>query len=163
MSPEAGDSTANPYKEYRSHNPLFAPVMLDGRPYAPSLQTLKPGSAPASSVMGSCVAVVLQLNKLAGFFAVPGGCGPDDVPAGDFEVERVSGGITNGLFRVASERHGLTGGRRLLVRVFGAEGMIDRDVETSVYAALCRCKVGAEDGYLARFGNGRVEGEWVFL
>lgn len=46
----------------------------------------------------------------------------------------------------------------VLVRIYGAEGMIDRDVETSTYAALCDADVAYR--YLGRFGNGRVEG-WL--
>ncbi|KAL7465651.1 hypothetical protein ACHAXS_005961 [Conticribra weissflogii] len=46
----------------------------------------------------------------------------------------------------------------LLLRIFGAEGMIDRDVETSTYAALCNVSIAYR--YLGRFQNGRIEG-WL--
>jgi thiamine kinase-like enzyme len=45
----------------------------------------------------------------------------------------------------------------VLVRVFGAHGMIDRDVETSTYAALAHQGIALK--YYGRFGNGRLE-EW---
>jgi thiamine kinase-like enzyme len=106
-------------------------------------------------------------------------------------VVRVSGGITNTLYRVenwyshclgrasaiAAEaaasltpmmmlqpgsssstiiRRGYSSS--VLVRVFGAEGMIDRDVENGHYAALARA--GIAPPYYGRFGNGRIEG-WM--
>ena len=46
----------------------------------------------------------------------------------------------------------------VLVRIFGAEGMIDRDVETATYAALCDANIAYR--YLGRFKNGRIEG-WL--
>lgn len=44
----------------------------------------------------------------------------------------------------------------VLVRVFGAIGMIDRDIENSTYAALAQ--QGIAPGYYGRFANGRLEG-----
>ena len=92
------------------------------------------------------------------------------------KVTPVTGGNTNSLFRVS----GLQGLRTttndsscsnsnqhhqqqqlpdsVLMRVFGAEGMIDRDVETATYAALSRESLAAP--YYGRFGNGRLEG-WL--
>lgn len=67
-------------------------------------------------------------------------------------VTRVAGGITNLLFRV----EGLS--RPCLVRVFGAEGMIDRTVENATFQALAEEGVGPP--YYGRFANGRVEG-WM--
>ena len=79
-------------------------------------------------------------------------------------VSRVSGGITNILYRVSnfdvnSEKniHGYSF-TSVLVRIFGAEGMIDRDVETSAYASLCDANIAYK--YLGRFANGRIEG-WL--
>ena len=46
----------------------------------------------------------------------------------------------------------------ILLRIFGAEGMIDRDIETSTYAALCHANIAHD--YLGRFSNGRMEG-WL--
>jgi ethanolamine kinase len=46
----------------------------------------------------------------------------------------------------------------ILIRIFGAEGMINRDIETSTYAALCRADIAHD--YLGRFANGRIEG-WL--
>ena len=77
-------------------------------------------------------------------------------------VKTVSGGITNTLYLVesgpAAANHAegpASSPLQLLVRVFGAEGMIDRDVENATYAALSRAHIAP--GYWGRFANGRVE------
>lgn len=76
------------------------------------------------------------------------------------QVDTVTGGITNVLYRVS----GLTAFSiagipdACLVRVFGAEGMIDRDVENCVFAELA--KTGLAPPYWGRFANGRIEG-WL--
>jgi ethanolamine kinase len=69
------------------------------------------------------------------------------------QVTRISGGVTNQLYRV----QGLS--QPCLVRIFGAEGLIDRDVDTSTFAALDRAD-GLGPPYLGRLANGRVEG-WL--
>lgn len=43
----------------------------------------------------------------------------------------------------------------VLIRIFGGEGMIDRDVENSTFAAIS--KAGIAPKYYGRFGNGRIE------
>lgn len=83
------------------------------------------------------------------------------------KITRVSGGITNILFRVSNiPTYGNTNEEEekkeavtsVLVRIFGAEGMIDRDIETAAYAALCDANIAYQ--YLGRFANGRIEG-WL--
>ena len=92
---------------------------------------------------------------------------------------KVTGGITNALIRVSGFEklksdiasslpttlnvdnkpiNSLIDFDSVLVRIFGAEGMIDRDVETSTYAALCNADIAYR--YLGRFNNGRIEG-WL--
>lgn len=80
---------------------------------------------------------------------------------------KVTGGITNALFRVSGfqsisntlpNNHTTTNFDSVLVRIFGAEGMINRDIETSTYAALCHADIAYQ--YLGRFSNGRIEG-WL--
>eukprot|EP00934_Nitzschia_sp_Nitz4_P007306 Nitzschia sp. Nitz4//scaffold49_size126201//59877//61004//NITZ4_003642-RA/size126201-processed-gene-0.173-mRNA-1//-1//CDS//3329553149//7296//frame0 len=71
------------------------------------------------------------------------------------QVSQIQGGITNQLYRIS----GLPCEPRVvLVRIFGAIGMIDRDVETATYAALAEQGVALE--YYGRFGNGRLE-QWL--
>ncbi|KAL7504965.1 hypothetical protein ACHAXN_002519 [Cyclotella atomus] len=101
------------------------------------------------------------------------------------QCTKVTGGITNALYRVSgfqslielekiqqaflkvhSSNHSLKDDTiasiihydSILIRIFGAEGMINRDIETSTYAALCRADIAHD--YLGRFANGRVEG-WL--
>ena len=92
---------------------------------------------------------------------------------------KITGGITNALYRVSgflalksdlleTQREddyqllllnaNLIDFDSVLVRVFGAEGMINRDVETSTYSALCDANIAYR--HIGRFGNGRVEG-WL--
>jgi thiamine kinase-like enzyme len=66
---------------------------------------------------------------------------------------KISGGITNQLRR-ASQKDG----RAVLLRCYGAEGMIDRDIETATFAALGDWL--GRPAYIGRFANGRVE-EWL--
>jgi ethanolamine kinase len=99
-------------------------------------------------------------------------------------VTKITGGITNALYRVSGflelksnllelqqQREeeeednqlllinaNLIDFDSVLVRVFGAEGMINRDVETCTYSALCNANIAYR--HIGRFGNGRVEG-WL--
>ena len=72
----------------------------------------------------------------------------------DLKVTKISGGITNQLYKVS----GLTKKESVLVRIFGAEGMIDRNVENATFAALAREGLAPE--YHGRFANGRIE-QWL--
>ena len=72
-------------------------------------------------------------------------------------IERVTGGITNKLFSVdwgeAAEEN------KVLVRHFGAEGMIDREVENRVFAWLA--SHGVAPPLKGLFEGGRIEG-WLY-
>lgn len=70
-----------------------------------------------------------------------------------YRVTKITGGITNQLYKVNVDEC-----LAVLVRIFGAPGLIDRDVENSVYAALS--EIGIAPPYHGRFANGRVEG-WL--
>ena len=48
--------------------------------------------------------------------------------------------------------------RSVLLRVFGAEGMIDRHIENPTFEAIIEHQ--KEPLYYGRFGNGRIEGFW---
>mmetsp|Transcript_25518 Transcript_25518/g.42445 ORF Transcript_25518/g.42445 Transcript_25518/m.42445 type:complete len:372 (-) Transcript_25518:2530-3645(-) len=88
--------------------------------------------------------------------------------AADIAINKVAGGNTNVLYRVSAVSGGITNklykvdfddeSAAVLVRIFGAPGLIDRDIENSVYAALA--KGGIAPPYHGRFANGRVEG-WL--
>jgi ethanolamine kinase len=83
----------------------------------------------------------------------------------NWTVQVVLGGITNKLLQVsgltakpANARTGTNANNNsVLVRVFGGHGLIDRDVETSTFAALARQTMAV--AYLGRFANGRLE-DW---
>lgn len=145
-------------------------VFIDSRPYLPNLDVdvtvegeISVARAAASVVLAS------RAGGLSGASSVL-----DDANVERLDVNKVSGGITNSLYRVSGLSSFLgdltastkTNGKQasseeddsVLVRVFGAEGMIDRDVETSTYAALCDSSIA--DQYLGRFSNGRIEG-WL--
>ena len=112
---------------------------LDGKPYFPLLMV-----NPSDEVSIRAAATKVM------------GIDDDDEDGVALSVTRIQGGLTNHLFRVS----GLptSGCESVLVRVFGAEGMIDRDVENPAFAALARA--GIAPPYHGRFGNGRVEG-WI--
>ena len=120
-------------------------------------------------------------NKLNEFFDTAGGTRKSGMD--QLSCTKVTGGITNALFRVSgfqtvknlllvdtnttttaattaanddSDDH--LDFDSVLVRIFGAEGMIDRDIETSTYAALCNADIAYK--YMGRFANGRIEG-WL--
>ena len=81
--------------------------------------------------------------------------GASDVQPKDVEIKPISGGITNALFSL-SFRSGI---KTVLLRIFGAEGMIDRDIENPTFEALTR-HLGVPE-YYGRFANGRIEGMLV--
>ncbi|OEU21041.1 kinase-like protein [Fragilariopsis cylindrus CCMP1102] len=78
-------------------------------------------------------------------------------------VTKITGGNTNQLYCISGMNKSSNGKKNnknsipnsVLVRIFGAEGMIDRDVETSTYSSLA--KQGLALKYYGRFGNGRME------
>jgi ethanolamine kinase len=111
--------------------------IIDNKPYFPNLKVL--GSDTAS-----ILAAVAATTRTAS-------CSDDDDDDDDVSmIEQIQGGNTNKLYRVG----------RYLVRIFGAEGMIDRDVENAVYASLSY--QGLAPPYYGRFANGRVEG-WLHM
>jgi thiamine kinase-like enzyme len=73
------------------------------------------------------------------------------------QITQIFGGITNQLFRCTFDG-GDAETSCLLLRVFGGEGMIDRDVENATFERLAAAGIGVP--YHGRFANGRVEG-WL--
>ena len=70
---------------------------------------------------------------------------PDAAAVEQLDVVRIMGGITNRLMRVGG----------VLVRIYGGEGLVDRDIETPAFEALAEWL--GPPRYLGRFANGRVE------
>lgn len=115
-------------------------VTIDGEPYLPFMSA-DPGDLDS---VRKVVAEIFGIAEWKGF-----------------QVQPVTGGITNKLFKVSGLNEKQQNGTKIpdavLVRIFGGEGMIDRDIENSTYAALAN--QGIALGYLGRFENGRLE-EW---
>ena len=85
------------------------------------------------------------------------------------KVTVITGGLTNALFKVDlpnnSSSSSTTKYPSVLVRIFGADGMINRDEETTNFVRLCNGSnnskvVHDQLDVLGRFGNGRVE-TWI--
>lgn len=139
------------YKTARDELPSNEQVIfVDKRPYYPKLIA----DASLHRTVAHVTCVVLGINV-------------ENSPS--LTVSVVTGGITNSLLRVSGFRKCSLANYRndyfdpnmedsVLVRIFGAEGMIDRDEETATYAALCDANFAYR--YLGRFANGRLEG-WL--
>jgi ethanolamine kinase len=128
-------------------------ALVESRPYYPELFVTKsneddPSSNLAhshSSLISTALSIIFHDSST-----------PSQL-AEKLEVKAVTGGITNALY-VISGFSPIQPYDSVLIRVFGAEGMIDRDVETSSFASLAEQKIAPQ--YFGRFGNGRLEG-WL--
>ena len=78
----------------------------------------------------------------------------DDDDDENIKLSRVSGGITNTLYRASFG----FGDKIVLVRIFGAEGMIDRKKENATFQFLG--EQGVAPKYCGGFRNGRLE-QWL--
>jgi thiamine kinase-like enzyme len=126
-------------------------VMVEDRPYYPFLE----GDPKDYNSLKEVTAIILGLP-------------PQCAGLESMLVSPVLGGNTNTLFCVSSIPSSYKNGNNnknknnvipesVLVRIFGAHGLIDRDIETSTYAALAQ--QGLALAYFGRFANGRIE-EW---
>lgn len=164
------------YRKVRADN-LVQAAWVDDRPYLPHVSVVvvrdnctdDAGCAAdnvlldASSVKAAAVEIMLLLRQLQQPPAIESVLLRAEIQqisavANHLSVERVMGGRTNILYRVSGLGSAAFGVDVVLLRVFGAEGMIDRDEENSVFAALSVS--GLAPPYYGRFANGRVEG-WM--
>ena len=139
---------------------------VDGLPYFPNLSVPSGSEANASAEernesIKTVVKHVILFERQASLSS--------SLDLSSWSVTPVTGGNTNQLFCVSGIRCRNNDNRdspsssssirfpndSLLVRLFGAEGMVDRDQESSTYAALASQKLALP--YYGRFGNGRVE------
>lgn len=159
---------------------------VDDRPYLPELRAVVDCDEDDASVKATVAVVLLllqqhhhQVQRSNGdaslFLSMPEAAQIEKFASG-LSVERVCGGITNTLYKVSGcgqllldgddddddDASGCAMSSAVLLRVFGAEGMIDRDHENSVYAALSAAPNhrSIAPPYFGRFANGRVEG-WM--
>jgi ethanolamine kinase len=134
--------------EARNNNQI---TIVDGKPYYPSLIADPDQDA---SVLSSALKILLHDSSLS------------DESIKKLEdcltLKKVTGGITNNLFQISGFIQDVEDVpfdfNSCLVRVFGAEGMIDRDVETCTFAHLANADIAPR--YLGRGSNFRVEG-WL--
>jgi len=142
--------TNNPLHAWAAMGPsIFDPAIddkgmlseLGGKPYLRELRC-----DPASDASVREVASRICPSLLRGLGEI-----------GDLKVVKVSGGITNQMRLVTGVGEG-PDVPSVLLRVFGADGVIDRDVETPTFEALAE-RLG-RPGYIGRFANGRAE-EWL--
>ena len=137
-------------------------VMVDGWPYLPQVSAAAKGPVRDVAVAVLAVLGIPNDNYENG----------SDL-ASTLQVEPVLGGLSNTLYKVShlpttnhddNNKHhdnnhvSKPNLSQVLVRIFGADGMIDRDVETSTFAELA--KLGHTPPYYGRFANGRLEG-WM--
>lgn len=133
-------------------------TIVDDKPYYPNLEVKVDGSVDGEDgeigAADSLISVALQL--------IFHGSTPPANLEEKLTVKKVTGGITNALYCISgfgADADALNlGFDSILMRVFGAEGMIDRDVETSTFASLA--EYGVAPPYHGRFANGRIEG-WL--
>ena len=134
------------YKDARNKNTsndITAVAVIDDRPYFPFLVV---DCNDPSTVIAAATAIAQHPCNAGRFITTTTTTDLHKEP----RIERVSGGITNTLYLVEfSATH------NVLLRVFGAEGMIDRDIENATFAALAQSKIAPT--YWGRFANGRVE------
>jgi ethanolamine kinase len=152
-------------------------VRVENRPYFPLLTVDPSDEASMASIARTIVDAYCADANGDGD---PVDSDSDDNIAEAAQITRISGGLTNALFKVdfrpASPSMSVLSRRpsSVLIRIFGAEGMIDRDVETATFARLCGS--GRKDNHYAvhssssvvhpsldligRFANGRVE-SWI--
>ncbi|KAL7538508.1 hypothetical protein ACHAXR_008595 [Thalassiosira sp. AJA248-18] len=192
------------------NNDKFYTTLVDGRPYLPNLNV--DATEPTSICNAALTSIILSIYIAATTNASDVDAGGANATAkqqdeglktmtlsidwesilqqslASLSCTKVTGGITNALFRVSgfekfktdiasvvakllsNNNDGTSSSSSIdyipslidfdsvLIRIFGAEGMINRDVETSTYAALCNADIAYR--YLGRFSNGRIEG-WL--
>ena len=151
MAPK--DYIAARQNQDQKDDPTNYHVILDDRPYYPFL-TVDPNDHDS---IRSAVAKLLENGASSSRWKVSVLAHVHEHKS--WPVSVVSGGITNQLFRV--EIPVIPNGNNtasVLVRIFGAEGMIDRDIENATYAALASLDLAPS--YYGRFANGRLEG-WL--
>ncbi|EED88100.1 predicted protein [Thalassiosira pseudonana CCMP1335] len=144
--------------------------IVEDRPYFPLLQ-LDP--TKNESVVDVARTVLSAYNKNS---RSNNSTDAGDVNSCEGKVTVITGGLTNALFKVdlnSSTDEATNNNTSVLVRVFGSEGMIDRDIDTANFARLCNKSttgghnvtnqftvIHSQLDLLGRFANGRIE-TWI--
>jgi ethanolamine kinase len=142
-------------------------VIIDGCPYFPYLNVQIPNAAALcvddndDDDHSKVFKISIQAIIARSFFPSSDIMAEQD-PA-SWTITKVTGGNTNQLYCISGmNKSGKNKNKNnnsipnsVLVRIFGGEGMIDRDVETSSYLSLAQQGLALK--YYGRFGNGRME------
>ncbi|VEU38891.1 unnamed protein product [Pseudo-nitzschia multistriata] len=144
-------------------------ALVDGLPYFPNLVVAGAIGERDGAIRGVVSTFLAQQASAEA---------TTHAPPSSWTVAPITGGNTNALYAVsglfAADGNGNGNGNgnddggngngaarssslppSVLVRLFGAEGMIDRDAETATYHSLAN--QGLALGWYGRFGNGRIE------
>jgi len=146
----------------KKNNSTYYVAWIAGRPYVPELSIGQPDDAKRIAAHLMELNLSQEVDSTSETAAIM--IDPDSL-----KVETISGGRTNTLYLVSGFTTSTTAAaststssksipEQVLVRVFGAEGMIDRDTENTAFAALSAASVAPP--YFGRFANGRLEG-WM--
>jgi len=129
-------------------------LIVEDRPYLPTLMAIEGNLESIRGVVGEIFNLSPNNIDHLQVQSVPGG--------GTNKIYYVSGIIPNNDEVPTNDEEQIppfpSPPKNVLVRLFGAPGLIDRDVETSTLATLGR--QGIALNYYGRFGNGRLE-EWL--
>lgn len=140
--------------EHANNNNNSSSAIVAGRVYKPNLQV---DINDTDSIINAALQIILYDEEVEKEQIPP--LLQDEEYKSNLAVNKVVGGMTNSLFRVSNlSPQNQKEYDSILVRVFGAEGMIDRDVETCTFAALADVNIAPQ--YYGRFANGRIEG-WL--
>ncbi|GKY96644.1 hypothetical protein MPSEU_000624000 [Mayamaea pseudoterrestris] len=118
-------------------------VFIQERPYLPRLAVIN--TDDHDNIRAVVAKVLFYCKKHVSFSTAES--------TASWKVTPIMGGITNQLFRVD-----ISAKSSILVRIFGAVGLIDRDLETASLAILSDMNMAPP--YVGRFANGRLEG-WM--
>jgi ethanolamine kinase len=149
-------------------------IMIDGAPYFPNLVVgVRQASSPPlveerdnsiKKIIEHLIIILQTAADKGGESVTTATSSHLQLDSSSWTVTPVTGGNTNQLFCVSGIRCNENENNdsdfqfpndSLLVRLFGADGMIDRDAETSTYASLANQQLALK--YYGRFGNGRIE------
>lgn len=142
-------------------------AIIDGAPYFPNLVVDQGSSIEERDASIKKVMEHLVVQMATGANNTSASLSLD---SSSWKVTPVTGGNTNQLLCVSEIRCEATNGEgegdpdslcfkfpndSVLVRIFGSDGLIDRDEETSTFASMSTKNLSVK--YYGRFGNGRVE------
>ncbi len=131
-------------------------AIIDGAPYFPNLVVPSTPSEDREAYIKQVIELLILQTAPPKSESTS-----SSLDSSSWKVTTVTGGNTNQLFCVSGMSNSSESfefefpNDSVLVRLFGADGMIDRDEETSTYSSLANQELALK--YYGRFGNGRIE------